>query len=216
MISKCDSVVLRHKKFSDFDIFDPLLNDGNNQIYVAGYIEEADGERRNIKIPSSLFFKTAKDNGVIGTLDTAEKYEDIFYRKEEYNDQVIKVWYIKYNIYDFLQINNINESAFSNIDGKKYLCIKLDSDVPVGFVYRFYFPNFQFDRGLLLFPTTKADVAHDTPIEVFFNKKEDDDDTRDANDFYTHLIQLGDPKIIGSEAITTRTKVIGVLNIESD
>lgn len=216
MLSKCDSVTLRRKKFSDFEEVDPTLKNDADKIYLAGYLESVDGERVNVKLPSTLFFKN-KFGDVITDLDSFQGYDDVVVKKELYQEKLINVAHIKYNSsVDFLQVNKIQDNMFNEIEGRKYLCVKFAADMPIGSTYRIYLPNFPFERGVLLFPTAQASVAEDNPIEVFYNVQDGEFDTQNANDFYFTMIHLADPKTSSGEDIVLKTKVIRVLNIESD
>ena len=215
MLTKCDAVVLRRKKFSDFELIDPSLLDDTDQIYMTGYLETAEGEKKNIRLPSSLFFKD-KYSSVITTLDSTQVYEDVKIKKKVYGESKINVAEIEYNVSnDFLQINHTAQNMFMDFDGKKYLCLRLSENTPIGHVHRFYFPNFPLNHGVIIFPKSEIEVSEDEPIEVFFNEQIEGD-SQEANDFYFTVIHIADPKSIGAEEVVLKTKVIGVLNIESD
>lgn len=216
MLSKCDSVTIRRKKFSDFEELDPTLKNDADKIYLAGYLESADGEKVNVKFPSTIFFNN-KFGDVITDLDSFQGYDGVTVQKELYQSKPINVAHIKYrSAVDFLQVNTIQNNMFSEVEGRKYLCIKFAEDMPIGSTYRIYLPNFPFEHGVLLFPTAKLSIAEDNPVEVFYNVKEDEYDTQSANDFYFTMIHLADPKTSAGDEIVLKTKVVRVLNIESD
>ena len=214
MICDCDSVTLRRKKFSDFEVFNPFKEEANN-FYIAGYIEMVDGEKKNVQIPSNLFIKD-KTGDVILALDPDKEYDNFSVANGTYNGKEVKVVTINYlGDIDFLQLNTIDPGMFSEIDGKEYLCIKLSPKTPLGFTFRIYLPNFPFDKGIMLFPHSNYTINSDTPVEVFYNEQEGEEE-QTANDFYITLIHLADPKAVDSEEVVLKTKVIRVLNIESD
>ena len=206
MLCKCDAVTLRRKKFSDFELFNPETDEAEN-FYIAGYIEGVDGEKKNVKL---------KTGDVISNLDPDKTYDSVSLINGSYQGKEVKVVTINYmEGLDFLQINTINPGMFSEVDGKEYLCIKLSPKTPLGYTFRIYLPNFPFDKGILLFPRTNYTTNSDTPIEVFYNEKEDAE-SQTENDFYFSMIHLADPKSSTSEDIVLKTKIIRVLNIESD
>lgn len=216
MLSKCDAVVLRRKRFSDFEIVDPTIKEDADQIYIAGYYETAEGEKKNVKLSSTLLFKN-KVGEAIPALAKDTEHGVVTLSEEEYNEEPVNLVTVNYaSEVDFLQVNNISEDMYSEIAGKKYLCFKLSEKTPLGYCYRIYLPNFPFEHGVLLFPNTAVPISEDEPVEVFYNVKEDENDTQTANDFYFTLIHLADPKSIGEEELTMKTKVIRVLNIESE
>ena len=216
MICKCDALTLRRKRFSDFELVDPQAKIDGDQIYIAGYYETSEGEKKNIKMSSSVLFHERVGNS-IPALTPTTKHDAVTITDDFYDETVIKLITINYmQEVDFLQINKISPSLYTEIEGKKYLCIKQSDKTPIGYTYRIYLPNFPFDYGVLLFPYSSKDCAHNTPIEIFYNEKEDDDDTTEANDFYFTLLHIADPKSFDDEEPLLKTKIIRVLNIESE
>lgn len=210
MICKCDSVTLRRKKFSDFELVDPTTKEEANKIFLAGYVEGDDGERKNVKLYASSFINL-KLGDVVTELDDEKQYDNLSVITDTYQESDIKLVSINYQgDVDFLQISKISDNLFSTIDGKKYLCIKLSANMPLGTVFRIYIPNFPVEKGVIIFPSADLTTADDTPIEVFYRPQEEE---ATPIDLYFTLIQLADTE---KQEVSLKTKIIDVMNIKTD
>lgn len=207
MISKCDAVTLRRKKFSDFEIANPLTKEEAEKIYLAGYMEDENGEKINVKLYSTAFINI-KQGDSVGELTKNGIYNNLTILPETYDGSEVIITTVEYDpSVDFLQISKIANGMFSTINDKKYFCIKLSSDMPLGTVFRIYLPNFPLDKGVMLFPNPKTTIAKNTPVEVLYNEQDED---VEPIDFYITLIQTAD------EDGKPKAKVISVLNIRED
>lgn len=206
---KCRELVISRKRFSDFSLYDPATKEECENLYLAGYIEDEDGERENVKLKAASFINTSFAD-VIGTLSPGSKYDSITIKESQVTNQgKVTIANINYNNTNFIQINKIQNSLFSIINGKKYFCIRLSQNTPVGTVIKFYLPNFEKNAGIMLFQ--KADNTE--YIEVFYN---DNDLAQVDCDYYFTLIQLADPQDTEGTFIVPKTKIIEVNNITSE
>lgn len=208
MICKCDSVVLRKKKFSDFELADPTTKEEADKIFLAGYVVDDEGEKQNVRVLASSFIN-AKFGVVVPTLDDTDATKNVTVVSDTFEEKPVKVAMINYesNV-EFIQINNISPEMYATIDGKEYLLIKLSSNVPLGTVFRIYLPNFPFDKGVLLFPSSDTPITDDTPVEVLYNPTVEG---HSEIDFYFGLIQLADTE---KEEMSLKSRVLSVLNIK--
>lgn len=211
-ISRCSEIVISRKKFSDFDLIDPTTKEECENLYLAGYTEDENGHRENVKL-KAISFINASLGSVIGNLDPDKPNDIISISNERVDGKVIRVANINYSNTNFVQINKVDESLFYNFNGTEYLCIRLSANTPLGTVIKMYLPNFPQNKGVLLFPSSSLLAAEDTPKEVFYN---DEVVAQIASDYYFTLIQLADPQDVSATNIQTKTKVIEVNNITSD
>lgn len=210
MICKCDSVTLRRKKFSDFELVDPSTKEEADKIFLAGYIQDEEGEKKNVKLFASSFFN-AKLGDVIPELNASDQYNNIVVFPDTYNDEPINLATLNYKWdVDFLQINKVSDDMFSIVEGREVLCLKLSPNMPLGTVFRIYIPDFPNGKGVILFPSTNLSASDDEYVEVFFDEREEFDA---KIDLYFTLIQLADTS---KEEVVLKTKVVDVLNIKAD
>lgn len=207
-ISKCKELIVSRKRFSDFTLFDPVAKDDIENIFLAGYIEQEDGGRENIKIKASTFVDKSTLGTAVGTLKWHEKHNDFSFKYENSK----KIVELDSTVANFIQINKLDSSLFNTIDGKKYVILRLSDEITFGTVLRFYFPNFPTDCGVKLCQTPAATATDADLVEVFFN----DVPEQMASDFYFTVIQLADPFDIDGKIITNKTKVIEVNNITTE
>lgn len=211
-ISKCKELVISRKRFSDFKLFDPTSKEETENVFLAGYIEDENGDRENVKMKAKTFLDKSVTSTAIGTLDENASYDDIAVITEKKDDKNIKVINIDSDAANFIQINAFKNNLFSDYDGKSYVSFRLSENIPFGTVIRFYLPNFASNKGVMIWPTPNLSIKEDTPVEVFFNEIE----PQIASDFYFTVIQLADPQNVGNSKIVTKTKVIEVNNITQE
>lgn len=208
MICKCDAVTLRRKKFSDFELVDPTTKEEADKIFLAGYVVDDEGEKENVRVLASSFIN-ATFGVVVPTLDDTNPTTNVTVVDDTFEESPVKVAIINYksNV-EFVQINQIAPEMFATIDGKDYLLLKLSSNVPLGTVFRIYIPNFPFDKGILLFPSSDVEISKDTPVEILYNPTVEG---HSEIDFYFSLIQLADTE---KEELALKSKVLSVLNVK--
>lgn len=214
MIQKCGTTTLTKKRFSEFELVDPSTKEDAERLYLAGYMEDEEGKKRNVKMHAAAFLNIKLGDNVpeVNPGDTNNAFSVI---PDVYLGHQAQILTINYqSSVDFLQINKVADSMWTTIEGRQYLCIKMSPNYPLGGVFRLYFPNFPFDRGVALFPKSNTAIGVDEPVEVFYCQKEKDQEKYTQFDFYVTLIQLADPTTSGGEEIIYKTKVISVMNIE--
>lgn len=211
-ISRCSEIVISRKKFSDFDLIDPVTKEDTENLFIAGYTEDATGHKENVKIKASTFIN-ARPGAVITSIDTNTPNDLISFVYERVDGDLITISNINYSNTNFIQINKLDNSLFSRYNGKDYFCIRLSPNTSLGSVVRMYLPNFPQDKGILLFPTSSLNAASDKPKEILFN---DGVISQKDSDYYFTLIQLADPQNVDGTGIQNKTKVIEVINITTD
>lgn len=214
MISYCKSIVTTRKKFSDFEFFDAQNSDELDNVYIAGYKENEDGSRENVRIKASAVVNMQK-GVVIGDLTSAVDNPAVSVVTESLNFNSVKIIVINNTDANFIQINNIADEFYTEVDGKQYAFIRLSNNTPWGKVMKLYLPNFPINKGVMLLPTTSATIEEDEPKQIFFNKWFNDD-IQENYDYFTTLLQLADPQYVSGNVIVNKTKVVECLNITSE
>lgn len=213
-ISKCDEIVITRKRFSDFTLLDPVLDEDIKNVYLAGYSIDENGHRENVKIKAATFLNKNVVGTAIGTLDEDGADGVLIDNEQTSTGENVKTVTIESDTANFIQINKIDKELFTKYgdENKKYVFFRLSDEITFGTVIRFYLPNFPRNKGVMIWPTPSLSAKKDIPVEVFFN----DVDDRLASDFYFTLIQLADPQNVNGTNIATKTKVIEVNNITQE
>lgn len=214
MISYCKSITTTRKKFSDFEFLDATSSEDLDSVYLAGYKENKDGTRENIRIRASAVVNTQLGT-IIGTLDEKVDEKGLQVVTEKLNFDKKKILVINNSDTSFYQLNKISPSLFSRWKGMDVLFIRFSDDTPWGKVTKLYLPNFPFNKGLALLPSTGLDISQQTPKLVFFNHFIGEDVQEDY-DYYTTFIQLADPLYKGGDIIMNTTKVVECVNITNE
>lgn len=144
MISKCSTVILKKRKFSEFE--DGDLND--KSLFVVGY-QDIDGERENVKI--SVADLLDRRNGdricVVDLLDSTcpHPVEGSPYSVEYCPCAKCFVFNVE-ETGNYIQINNINDADWNersvNGETKEYFINIAFSNAPIGSIVKLYLPNF--------------------------------------------------------------------------
>lgn len=214
MIQKCATTTLTKKRFSEFELINPSTREEAERLFLAGYMEDEDGKKRNVKMHAGAFLNI-KMGDVVPEVKPGDHNNAYSVIPEVFGTTTVQLMTINFQSdIDFLQINKINDEMWSYIEGRYYLAIKLSANYPIGGVFRLYFPNFPFNRGVCLFPRSDKMIDEDEPMEVFFCLQQKQQEIPANFDFYATMLQLADPSTPEGEDIQLKTKVINVMNIE--
>lgn len=214
MIQKCSTTTVSKKRFSEFELVNPSTASEAEGLYLAGYMEDSEGKKKNVKM-HALSFLNVKMGDMVGEVHPGDSTNAYSVLTDTYNGLTAHVLCVNYqSAIDFLQVNKISDDMWTIIEGREYLCIKLSTNYPIGGVFRMYFPNFPFNKGVALFPKSSASLNEDEPVEVFYCTQDTEEESNNLFDFYVTMLQLADPTTIDSSEILQKTKIINVMNIE--